>query len=196
MQAYKATQTAPRLQRQRDPKSRSVSNYPSYQKSWKIGNNATTLSGTPGLLSSEINRERSMLKSRFVTLLLFLCLSGTDPASPQIREVEQVSILQLIVTPERYDGKRVQVEGFLHLEFEGNVLYLSESDYIHHLFKNGLWVTRNSIINERFQKLNSHYVIVIGVFDAGNKGHMSMNSGSLKDITAADAWPELIKVKR
>jgi hypothetical protein len=108
---------------------------------------------------------------------------------------EQVSILQLIITPERYDGKRVQVEGFLHLEFEGNVLYLSENDYIHHMDKNGLWVTRNSTINERFQQLNSHYVIVIGTFDAANKGHMSMNSGSLKNISAADTWPEFMKAK-
>ena len=72
-----------------------------------------------------------MLKSAFSTLLVFLCASGTDLASPQIQGVEQVSILQLIVTPERYDTKKVQVEGFLHLEFEGNALYLSENHYIH-----------------------------------------------------------------
>jgi len=137
-----------------------------------------------------------MLKSGFVTILLFLCASATGIASPQIKGVEQVSILQLIVTPERYDGKRVQVEGFLYLEFEGNALYLSENDYIHHLSKNALWVTRNSMINERFHKLNSRYVILIGTFDAANKGHMSMNSGSLKDISAADPWPELPRAKQ
>ena len=136
-----------------------------------------------------------MRKPGFATLLLFLCASGTGSASPQIQGVEQVSILQLIVTPERYDGKRVQVEGFLHLEFEGNVLYLSENDYIHHLYKNGLWVTRNLVINERFRTLNSRYVIVIGTFDAANKGHMSMNSGSLRDISAADTWPDSTKAK-
>jgi hypothetical protein len=137
-----------------------------------------------------------MLKSGFVTLLLFLCASGTGLASPQVRSVEQVSLLQLIVTPERYDGKTVLVEGFLHLEFEGNVLCLSENDYIHRLSKNGLWVRRNSMINENLGKLNSRYVVIKGTFDAGNKGHMSMNSGSLKDISVADTWPELMKAKR
>ena len=132
-----------------------------------------------------------MLRLGFVTLLSFFCVSGTGLASPQIQGVEQVSILQLIVTPERYDSKRVQVEGFLHLEFEGNALYVSENDCTHHLHKNSLWVTRNSIINQKIQKLNSHYVIVIGTFGAANKGHMSLNSGSLKDITAADSWPPL-----
>jgi uncharacterized secreted protein with C-terminal beta-propeller domain len=130
-----------------------------------------------------------MGKPGFVTLLLFLCPSGIGSNSPQIRDVQQVSILQLIVTPERYDGTTVQVEGFLNLEFEGNALYLSENDYIHHLSKNGLWVTRNSVINEKFRKLNSHYVIVLGTFDAKNKGHMSMNSGSLENISSADLWP-------
>jgi hypothetical protein len=105
-----------------------------------------------------------MLRSGFVALLLFFC--GIGLASSQIQGIEQVSILQLIVTPERYDGKRVQVEGFLHLEFEGNALYLSENDYDHHLHKNALWVRRNSMINERFDKLNSRYVILIGTFDA------------------------------
>lgn len=136
-----------------------------------------------------------MRKPGFATLVLFLCASGTCSASPQIQGVEQVSILQLIVTPERYDGKRVQVEGFLHLEFEGNVLYLSENDYIHHLHKNGLWVTRNSVINDKVSKLNSRYVIVVGTFDASNKGHMSMNSGSLRDISAADAGPDSARAK-
>jgi hypothetical protein len=102
----------------------------------------------------------------------------------------------LIVTPERFDGKVVLVEGFLHLEFESNALDLSENDYIHHLSKNALWVTRNSVINARYQRLNSHYVIIKGTFDAGNKGHMSMNSGSLKDITVADTWPKLMKRKK
>jgi len=59
-----------------------------------------------------------------------------------------------------------------------------------------VWVTRNLMINERFQKLNSPYVIVKGTFDAGNKGHMSMNSGSLRDISAADTWPESMKAER
>ena len=129
-----------------------------------------------------------MPKPGFIIIFLVFCASATGVASPQIKGLEQVSILQLIVTPERYDGKRVQVAGFLHLEFEGNALYLSENDYIHHLTKNGLWVTRNSIINEKFRKLNSRYVILIGTFVAADKGHMSMNSGSLKDITAADPW--------
>src|SRR6266850_7297599 len=37
----------------------------------------------------------------------------------------QVSLLELVARPELFDGKRVRVTGYVHLEFEGNALYLS-----------------------------------------------------------------------
>jgi hypothetical protein len=38
--------------------------------------------------------------------------------------VEEVSLIQLIATPERYHGKFVEVIGYMNLEFEGNAIYL------------------------------------------------------------------------
>lgn len=124
--------------------------------------------------------------------LLFACVLAFSSASkPQgrIPGLEQVSILQLIATPEKFDGKVVQVVGFLRLEFEGNILYLHEEDYKRGITKNGLWVTRNAKINEKADQLNIHYVILIGTFDAGHKGHMSATSGTIINIIAADPWP-------
>jgi hypothetical protein len=125
------------------------------------------------------------------TIFLIVCISAgiTPNAEPQVAGVEHISLLQLIVTPERYDGKRVAVEGFLHLEFEGNAIYLNQNDYAHAITKNSIWVQRNPVVNGKYQQVNSHYVIIVGTFDAKNKGHMSMCSGSLRDITAVDTWP-------
>jgi hypothetical protein len=67
-----------------------------------------------------------------------------------------VSIVQLIATPEKYDGKVVQVMGFLRLEFEGNAIYLHEDDYTHAIYKNGLMIVINSNIEPRADKLNLH----------------------------------------
>ncbi len=37
---------------------------------------------------------------------------------------ENTSLIRLIATPEKYDGKTIQVIGYLHLEFEGDAIYL------------------------------------------------------------------------
>jgi len=42
---------------------------------------------------------------------------------------EDVSLIQLIANPQAYDGKTVRITGFLHLEFEGNAIYLHNEDF-------------------------------------------------------------------
>jgi hypothetical protein len=100
-----------------------------------------------------------------------------------------VSMIALIATPEKFDGKTVMVVGFLRLEFEGNCLYMHKDDYEHGIMKNGLWVFRNSVINAKSEALNMHYVLIVGTFEAKQKGHMGLFSGSLINITAATPWP-------
>ena len=43
--------------------------------------------------------------------------------------VEDVSMIQLIANPQVYDNKRVRITGFLHLEFEGDAIYLHREDF-------------------------------------------------------------------
>ena len=40
-----------------------------------------------------------------------------------------VSMVQVIANPTMFDGKRLQVLGFMHLEFEGNGIYISREDH-------------------------------------------------------------------
>jgi hypothetical protein len=40
-----------------------------------------------------------------------------------------VPLVQLIANPDRWHGKEVKVIGFARFEYEGDALYLSESDY-------------------------------------------------------------------
>jgi hypothetical protein len=124
--------------------------------------------------------------------LVFCIATSGALCEAQFKGVDLVSMVQLIATPEKYDGKTIIVVGFLHLEREGNILYLNKTDYDHAITKNGLWIVRNSKINENIEKLNLHYVLISGTFDARNKGHMSLASGAIKDITGADTWPDTI----
>jgi hypothetical protein len=92
---------------------------------------------------------------------------------------EDVSIIQLIATPGRYDGKLVRTIGFLRLEFEGDYLYLHQEDFKHAIMSNRVWVD----IPENFKnrgKLSMNYVIIEGVFGAKHS--------EIGRIRRADIW--------
>jgi hypothetical protein len=127
----------------------------------------------------------------------FACGSnqGTDKAkissntpSNRFRPTESVSLISLIANPEKFTGQKVRVIGYLHLEFEGNGLYLNKDDFKNGISKNALWIEigPKHPENSPFLKFIDHYVIMEGTFDDKNQGHMGMMSGSLKDITRLD----------
>ena len=49
-------------------------------------------------------------------------LKGYSPNAGPDDAVEDVSIVQLIAQPEKFEGKRVRFIGFLRIEFEGNAI--------------------------------------------------------------------------
>ncbi len=103
------------------------------------------------------------------------------------RGPEAVSLVQLIATPEKYQGKPVQVFGFMRLEHEGNAIYLHKEDYENALYKNGLWLTNVDTAEHR-AKHNLKYVLVEGTFDGKAHGHFGLWSGTIKDIKRVDLW--------
>jgi hypothetical protein len=107
-------------------------------------------------------------------------MSAPEPAN--------VTLVQLIANPEKFDGKLVRVIGFLRLEFEGNVLYLHREDYDHAIFGNGIWVDVTPEMTKHREVLQMHYVLLEGIFNSKNRGHMGMWSGSLTKIQRAEAW--------
>ena len=103
-------------------------------------------------------------------------------------EPTDVSMVQLVATPERYQGKVIRVVAFLHIEFEGNGLYTHEEDYRRSLYKNGVWVDLSGRSYSDASKLNNSYVIAVGTFDATTMGHLGLWSGTLKDVQRLSPW--------
>ena len=98
-------------------------------------------------------------------------------------EALDVSIIQLISNPEKYDGKIIYVEGFIKIEFEGTALYLHQQDFEHRISKNAIWLNISredlyGLINECSEKYGS----IIGLFKSEPKGHFGMFSGTITDI--------------
>lgn len=99
-----------------------------------------------------------------------------------------VSLLQLIANPSAWHDRRVRVIGYLNVEFEGNALYVHESDWTHGVSKNALWVDVSFGDMAKYKSLHHRYVIMEGMFDATSYGHLGMFSGELTNITRCDKW--------
>ncbi len=119
------------------------------------------------------------------TMLLLLALSNSAylfSSSP----LKSVSIIELIARPERNEGHRVMLTGFLHLEFEGDALYLHNDDYRFHIYKNAIWVNLPENLRPIAEKYNNRYVYLVGSFTAKKKGHCGLFSGEIYRITSIE----------
>lgn len=145
------------------------------------------------------------MKKLFLFLIIsffsFGCAQNSEQKSKQIENEEEltdiikfddfdVSMLRLIVTPEKYHNKTVQIIGYLNLEFEGTAVYFHKEDYEKGSSRNGLWVNFSDELSKKkdLKKYSKKYVILVGTFDMNTKGHMAMFGGTLKNITRLDEW--------
>jgi len=124
------------------------------------------------------------------TLPAFSQRPGYYPKGGPDMEAEEVSLVQLIANPQAYDNKIVRVLGFLHLEFEGNAIYLHREDFEHDIDKDAIWINLPKDITAKQAKtVNDQYVICTARFRAGQHGHMGLFSGEFDGVTRLESWP-------
>lgn len=109
-----------------------------------------------------------------------------NAANPYAKDV---TMIQLIAAPEKYDGELVRVKGVGHLEFEGNCIALSKEDLKYSL-GNSIWIElgERAISYEEAQTYNGEYVIVEGIFDKDDCGHMDLFCGSIQNVSRYELW--------
>lgn len=103
-------------------------------------------------------------------------------------ELQNVSMIQLIANPQQYEGKPIRVMAFLHLEFEGNALYLHREDFEKSLLSNAVWISLDDQQIRTSKKFSGEYVLVEGVFSAKDQGHLGSFSGSIQQVTRLQSW--------
>ncbi len=117
-------------------------------------------------------------------------MAGYYPKGGPDNGPEEVSLIQLIANPDRYDKKTVRFIAYLHLEFEGDAVYLHRDDFVHAISKNAIWIDLPKDIKpDEIKDVNDHYVICTAQFVAGRHGHMGMFAGELDNVTRLEVWP-------
>jgi hypothetical protein len=97
-------------------------------------------------------------------------------------------MIQLIASPRQYEGASIRLIAFLNLEFEGDALYLHREDYDRAIPSNAIWIELSDSQRRESAKLSGGYVLVEGIFHAGDRGHLGMFSGSIHEVTRVQSW--------
>ena len=120
--------------------------------------------------------------------IIFVIISSAFSAGTPNNEAEDASMIRPIAAPEHFDGKLVRVIGFLNIAFEGDAIYLHEEDFRRAIYMNSLFVQADDSMMKELKKLSGQYVIIEGVFDPSQTGHMGLSSGGITKINRADPW--------
>jgi len=153
------------------------------------------------------------LKSILLFLLLLICsdVKSHDIVFNKCKvedgvELCSVSILDLIVHPQQFNGKIVKVNGYYQKNWEESGLYLSKDSAESIAGENGIWINKNctkkcpemdffrndSGLEKWRERLapgaeaNSYYSQVVGLFDADSKGHLGLYNGTINGVIGFD----------
>lgn len=130
-----------------------------------------------------------------VTACLACVLFGSVTAISQIRPAN-ISLIQLLASPQKFDGKAVMVQGFLRFYRQPkhglNVfLYVHEEDAKNLLVSNAVLVIPSKQMLRDEEKLDRTYVRMTARF-AGVRavGEESPGAGVLKDVQDCTVWSD------
>jgi len=94
-------------------------------------------------------------------------------------------MVALLASPQKYIGKRIRMQGFLHLEFEGNALYLHEEDYRYALTGNACYLGLSKVQERKFAALNHKYVLIEGTAS----GRLDLYDAHITNVTRVEPLP-------
>lgn len=99
--------------------------------------------------------------------------------------LHRVPLGELLAQPSQWRGRRVAVEGYLHLEQDGGALYPSAEDYRRRNRRTAL-LAANFLRDVRGPecKCNDRDVVITGMYDPSDKGGEAVWGGAVKDIEA------------
>ncbi len=125
-----------------------------------------------------------------MVLMFLTCSCSTFDNTNQ--KIKPVSLMQLIVNPEKYHRKLIRVIAVSRIEFEGNGLWLTKEHCKYRVYKNSLWLTPDwqalKMTPRQLAKYNGKYVIIEGIFNKDNRGHMGLNSGAIEKVGRFQLW--------
>jgi hypothetical protein len=123
------------------------------------------------------------------TKVVIICLLLVKPTAFAQDRAIPVSLIQLIATPEKFNGKLVTVQGILGLG-EFSLLWVHEEDAKNLLTANSVRVSPTPDMNQNKDKLDHMYVTLSGIFRAAHGGIESYEGGAIIQIRSCVIWSD------
>jgi hypothetical protein len=146
-----------------------------------------TLDGTDHTINARLNQpERAKLHALILAFLDEVVPKATRKTASRTIEgdlvpAHPVTFETLLRTPEKFDGKRVQLVGYYHHEFEGSHFGpTKKADY-----KESVWLGGDSTFATpaNVKRPNDTFITVEGTFNNGPGGHMGLWPGDVDRVT-------------
>jgi hypothetical protein len=102
------------------------------------------------------------------------------------QEALDTTFRNILNDPDKYDGKEVEIYGYINFEFEGDCIFLDTVN-----LQNRIWVGEiepELLSKKYFGKLNGRRVIIKGKYDKDNHGHMGLFKGAITHIVRLDLY--------
>lgn len=134
----------------------------------------------------EISGKSSQLVIAFLigVALIFTNCDSTERVPPVAKkQAEEVTLAQLLSTPNKFDGALVRVISPCSIAFEGNALHLPDERPRDWTARRAIWLQLGWPVSSEVRALNHRYALVEGRFDSGPGGHEGAYPGSLLDIS-------------
>lgn len=117
-------------------------------------------------------------------------------AAPAQKEAEAVSIVRLLADPDAWQGRVVDLQGFVRFEGAQGAIFLHDVDEEFGLSHNALLLDMNDPVSldpewvhrDMFQDGEGRYAFVRGTFDAQRAGHYGEFAGTLRQVEQMRAW--------
>ncbi len=131
---------------------------------------------------------------RYFLCFLLACLILISPALLSQDRPAPISLIQLIASPEKFDGKSVAVRGFFLVagrphDVVGCFLFLHKEDAENDL-GNSIIVVPNEMMTKDQEKIDRMYIQLIGTFRAVHIAGTDAQVASIRDITSYTLWSD------
>jgi hypothetical protein len=122
--------------------------------------------------------------------LMFVVVSASMSVcfAQQGQQPIDVSLIRLVASPEKYDGKFVRVAGYFSAGREGDGLFVNKTDYDNALIANGIWVRRpdSKICNAK--ELDQKYIQITGIFKSDFKEQLGTPDSGILTVFTCRFW--------
>ena len=104
-------------------------------------------------------------------------------------EPKGISLVALLATPERFDGRTVRLQAVMRNEFEWHALFLHQEDYERQLSGNSVNLHLTKEQQDRFKQFNGRYVTLEGMVVAHDHYPNGKVIVLIDNITRVEEWP-------